>query len=167
MDHEKFVATFRAHLQDISKYLTRRVEAGFVEELASEVFEIAWRKRESCPKGFELAWLYKISSFVVSNHRRKASRRGIFVPLLDHDQSAPSAEDVVLDGSGVAAAFALLSANDRQILSLLVFEQLSVKEIAIALGVTENSTSQRLKRARERLAKHLEEQVSQTDGEGH
>jgi RNA polymerase sigma-70 factor (ECF subfamily) len=167
MDQDKFVATFRSHLQDISKYLTRRVEVSQVEDLASEIFEIAWRKRESCPEGFELAWLYKIAGFVVSNHRKKISRRVILLPLLDNDLSAPSAEDVFLDGSGIAVAFALLSAKDRQILSLLVFEQLSIKEISIALGITENSTSQRLKRARERLAKHLEEPVSETEVAGH
>lgn len=158
----QFVATFRSHLQDISKYLTRRVEVSQVEDLASEIFEIAWRKRDSCPEGFELAWLYKIAGFVVSNHRKKLSRRAITVPLLDHDRSAPSAEDVALDGSSVAQAFDELSAKDRQVLSLLVFEQLSIKEIAVVLGTTENNTSQRLKRARERLANNLKQQLSET-----
>lgn len=167
MDQVQFVATFRSHLQDISKYLTRRVEISQVEDLASEIFEIAWRKRESCPQGFELAWLYKIAGFVVSNHRRKLSRRAVMVPLLDHDRSAPSAEDVALDGSAVAQAFDELSAKDRQVLSLLVFEQLSIKEIAVVLGTTENNTSQRLKRARERLAKNLKQQLSETNNEGH
>ena len=167
MDQVQFVATFRSHLQDISKYLTRRVEISQVEDLASEIFEIAWRKRESCPQGFELAWLYKIAGLVVSNHRRKLSRRAVMVPLLDHDRSAPSAEDVALDGSAVAQAFDELSAKDRQVLSLLVFEQLSIKEIAVVLGTTENNTSQRLKRARERLAKNLKQQLSETKNEGH
>ncbi len=162
MDQVQFVATFRSHLQDISKYLTRRVEISQVEDLASEIFEIAWRKRDSCPEGFELAWLYKIAGFVVSNHRKKLSRRAITVPLLDHDRSAPSAEDVALDGSSVAQAFDELSAKDRQVLSLLVFEQLSIKEIAVVLGTTENNTSQRLKRARERLANNLKQQLSET-----
>jgi RNA polymerase sigma-70 factor (ECF subfamily) len=162
VDQDKFVATFRSHLQVISKYLTRRVEVSQVEDLASEIFEIAWRKRDSCPEGFELAWLYKIAGFVVSNHRKKLSRRAITVPLLDHDRSAPSAEDVALDGSAVAQAFDELSAKDRQVLALLVFEQLSIKEIAVVLGTTENNTSQRLKRARERLAKNLKQQLSET-----
>lgn len=167
MDQDKFVATFRSHLQDVSKYLTRRVEISNVEDLASEIFEIAWRKRESCPEGFELAWLYKIAGFVVSNHRRKLSRRAVMVPLLDHDRTAPSAEEVALDGSAVAQAFDELSAKDRQVLALLVFEELSIKEIAVVLGTTENNTSQRLKRARERLAKNLKQQLSETKDEGH
>ena len=167
MDQEQFVAAFRSHLQDISRYLTRRVEVSNVEDLASEIFEIAWRKRASCPEDFELAWLYKIAGFVVSNHRKKISRRVILLPLLDHDLSAPSAEDVALDGSGIASAFGMLSSKDRQVLSLLVLEQLSVKEISVVLGTTENNTSQRLKRARERLAKHLDDQVSETKSGGH
>jgi RNA polymerase sigma-70 factor (ECF subfamily) len=167
MDQDKFVAAFRSHLQDISRYLTRRVEVSNVEDLASEIFEIAWRKRESCPEGFELAWLYKIAGFVVSNHRKKISRRVILLPLLDHDLSAPSAEDVALDGSGIALAFGMLSSKDRQVLSLLVFEQLSIKEISVVLGATENNTSQRLKRARERLAKHLATQESDLHGKAH
>jgi RNA polymerase sigma-70 factor (ECF subfamily) len=167
VDQVQFVSTFRSHLQDISKYLTRRVEISQVEDLASEIFEIAWRKRESCPEGFELPWLYKIAGFVVSNHRKKVSRRAVMVPLLDHDRAAPSAEDVHLDGSAVAEAFDELSAKDRQVLSLLVFEQLSIKEIAVVLGTTENNTSQRLKRARERLAKNLKQQLSETKDEGH
>ncbi len=162
MDQVQFVATFRSHLQDISRYLTRRVELSQVEDLASEIFEIAWRKRDSCPEGFELAWLYKIAGFVVSNHRKKLSRRAVMVPLLDHDRSAPSAEDVALDGSAVAQAFDELSVKDRQVLALLVFEQLSIKEIAVVLGTTENNTSQRLKRARERLANNLKQQLSET-----
>ena len=90
MDQDQFVATFRSHLPDISKYLTRRVEISHVEDLASEIFEIALRKRESCPEGFELPWLYNIAGFVVSNHRRKSSRRGIFVPLWGNSHTIPS-----------------------------------------------------------------------------
>ncbi|NDC49655.1 MAG: sigma-70 family RNA polymerase sigma factor [Micrococcales bacterium] len=160
MDRDQFVTLFRAHLQDVSKYLSRRVDRDQVEDLASEIFEIAWRKKADCPEGMELAWLYKIAGFVVSNHRRKAVNRIIHLPILDTDKSAPSAEDMALDGSGVATAFASLSGSDRQLLSLLVFEELSIKEISVVLGTSENTTSQRLKRARERLAANLASQLS-------
>ena len=63
----------------------------------------------------------------------------------------------------MAQAFDELSAKDRQVLALLVFEQLSIKEIAVVLGTTENNTSQRLKRARERLANNLKQQLSETN----
>jgi len=160
MHRDQFVTLFRAHLQDVSKYLSRRVDRDQVEDLASEIFEIAWRKKADCPQGMELAWLYKIAGFVVSNHRRKAVNRIIHLPILETDKSAPSAEDMALDGSGVAIAFASLSGSDRRLLSLLVFEELSIKEISVVLGTSENTTSQRLKRARERLAANLASQLS-------
>lgn len=163
MNHEEFVATFRSHLPAVSKFLTRRVDRSDVEDLAADIFEIAWRKRSGCPAGMELAWLYKIAGFVVANHRRKVSRRGLNLALNDTDAAAPSAEDLALGTSGVSAAFAGLQASDRQLLSLLVFESLSVKEISVALGISENTASQRLKRARERLAKKLQAQLSDNE----
>ncbi|MFN5160083.1 MAG: RNA polymerase sigma factor [Rhodoluna sp.] len=161
MDEQAFIGLFRDHLQDVSKYLSRRTDSRHVEDLASEIFEIAWRKRADCPAGFELAWLYRISGFVLANHRRKAENRMIHLPIMDGDKTSPSAEDLALDGSGVAQAYQSLSSADRQILSLLVFEGLSVSEIAVVLGISQNTASQKLKRARARLASKLDQVVSE------
>ena len=57
MNEEQFVATFRQHLPAVSKFLVRRVARDEVDDLASEIFEIAWRKRSSFTQGSELAWL--------------------------------------------------------------------------------------------------------------
>lgn len=157
MDQKQFVDTFRAHLPAVSKYLTRRVDRSDVEDLAADIFEIAWRKRQDCPPGAELPWLYRISGFVVSNHRRKQHRRGFSLELLEHDNSAPSAEDLALASGEISTAFAKLRPADRQILSLVAFEGLSVSEIATALGISANSASQRLKRARSRFAESIAE----------
>ena len=160
MDQQEFVATFREHLAPLSKYLTRRVDRSDVEDLAADVFEIAWRKRGSCPEGMQLAWLYKIAGFAVANHRRKQNRRGVSMQLLDTDAAAPSAEDLALSNGNLADAFASLSDADRQVLSLVAFEGLGIGEAAVALGVSANTASQRIKRARERLARKLSEALS-------
>lgn len=160
MDQQEFVATFREHLTSVSKYLTRRVERSDVEDLAADIFEIAWRKRSTCPEGMELAWLYKIAGFVVANHRRKQTRRGLHFALNDTDAAAPSAEDLAIGTSEIASAFASLSAADRQALSLIAFENLTVNQAAVALGLSANTASQRIKRARERLAKKLSNGLS-------
>ena len=160
MDQQEFVATFREHLAPLSKYLTRRVDRSDVEDLAADVFEIAWRKRDSCPEGMQLAWLYKIAGFVVANHRRKQNRHGFSMQFLDTDAAAPSAEDLALSNGNLADAFASLSDADRQVLSLVAFEGLGINEAAVALGVSANTASQRIKRARERLARKLSEALS-------
>ena len=160
MDQQEFVATFREYLTPLSKYLTRRVDRSDVEDLAADIFEIAWRKRASCPTGMELAWLYKIAGYVVANHRRKLNRRGLSFAINDNDASAPSAEDLAIGTSSLSGAFASLSAADRQALGLIAFENLTVNQAAVALGVSANTASQRIKRARERLAKKLSEDLS-------
>lgn len=154
------MATFRTHLPAVSKYLTRRVDRSDVEDLAADIFEIAWRKRQDCPNGAELPWLYRIAGFVVANHRRKQRRRGFTLELLEQDNSAPSAEELVLASRGISDAYAALKPNDRQILSLVAFEGLTVTDVAVTLGISANSASQRLKRARERFSENLK-QVSE------
>ena len=46
----------------MSAYLARRVPRDDVEDLAADVFAIAWRKRASVTPGEELPWLYRIAS---------------------------------------------------------------------------------------------------------
>ena len=161
MDEQAFVSLFREHLPALSRYLTRRTNINDIEDLASEIFAVAWRKRFSCPDGLELAWLYKIASFVLANHHRKTRKYGFVLPLLDSDWASPSAEDVVMQNTDLGLAFARLSARDRQVLSLAVIENLTIKEVATALSITPNVASQRLKRARLRLSNHLKSQLSQ------
>lgn len=57
----------------------------------------------------------------------------------------------------VSTAVMKLNVNDRQVLVLYYYQELSVKEIAKILGKTENATTQRLNRARNRLKKILKE----------
>ena len=156
MDQANFVALYREHLPALSRYLLRRVERNSVEDLAADVFEVAWRKRTESPAGLELAWLYKIAGYVVANHRRKLSKQTQGIELRESDLVAPSAESLALADLELASAFSQLSANDRQVLSLVAIDGLSVAELAIALGISPNTASVRLKRARERLAGLLE-----------
>jgi RNA polymerase sigma-70 factor (ECF subfamily) len=158
MDQREFVHLFRPLLPKVSAYLNRRVPAQDVEDLASKVFELAWSKREGCPEGFELAWTYRICGNVVSNYRRKASSSWRLGGLIDSDGSAPSAEDLAIANLSMRAAFEALASKDRQILSLFAFDGLTVAEIGTALNLTPNAATQRLKRARAKLAAELEKE---------
>ena len=50
-----------------------------------------------------------------------------------------------------------LNADDRQIIVLYYYQELSVKEIAMIIGKSENTTIQRLSRARGKMKKLLVE----------
>jgi RNA polymerase sigma-70 factor, ECF subfamily len=66
-----FERAYSQYLAAVSGYLFRRVERQYVEDLAADVFTIAWSKRASVAEGEELPWLYRIAANVVANHRRK------------------------------------------------------------------------------------------------
>ena len=57
MSPEEFNAVFRALLPEVSKFLSRRVDPSDVEDIASDLFELAWAKRSQIPAGMELPWL--------------------------------------------------------------------------------------------------------------
>jgi RNA polymerase sigma-70 factor (ECF subfamily) len=143
----------------VSGYLYRRVERRFVEDLAADVFAIAWRRRASVSPGEELPWLYRIAANVVANHRRKqATGMALFAALRPTD-SAPSAEDIVVEDASLAQAWRVLRPADREILALALVEDLPVGDVAIALGISANAASIRLFRAKKSLAERLREQT--------
>ncbi|RZT58216.1 RNA polymerase sigma-70 factor (ECF subfamily) [Microcella alkaliphila] len=156
-ESDPFVAVYSEYLRPISAYLARRVDRDQVEDLAADVFAIAWRKRDSVTPGEELPWLYRIASFTVANHRRRLASRTSLLARLTTQDSAPSAEDIVVADAALADAWRQLSARDREILALGVVEGLGAQDVGIALGISANAASIRLHRARARLAAALAE----------
>ena len=75
MSPEEFNQVFRALLPEVSKFLARRLDASDVEDIASDLFELAWSKRDKIEKGQELPWLYKSARYLISNHYRKTAGR--------------------------------------------------------------------------------------------
>ena len=62
-----------------------------------------------------------------------------------------------LEKDSVSSVIMALNADDRQIIVLYYYQELSVKEIAIIIGKSENTTMQRLNRARGKMKKILTE----------
>jgi len=152
-----FSAIYREHQTPIAKYLARRVEFGQVEDLCSEVFEIAWQKREQAAEGYELPWLYRIAGFVIANSRRKTAGRSRLFSALSVADHAPSAESIAIADIALADAWRKLSAAERGILALVAFEGLRVDQVATAMGLSANAVSIRVHRARAKLAELLKD----------
>ena len=149
---DAFVRAYTQHLPAVSGYLYRRVERRFVEDLAADVFAIAWRRRASVTEGEELPWLYRIAGNVVANHRRRQTTGVSLIAALRPADSAPSAEDIVVADAALAGAWRELRPRDREILALALVEDLPIGDIAIALAISANATSIRLHRAKKKLA---------------
>ncbi len=150
-----FERAYTQYLPAVSGYLYRRVERRYVEDLAADVFAIAWRRRATVTAGQELPWLYRIAANVVSNHRRKiATGVALFAALRPAD-SAPSAEDIVVADASLAHAWRQLRPLEREVLALALVEDLPTAELAIALNISANAASIRLHRAKKKLAELL------------
>jgi RNA polymerase sigma-70 factor (ECF subfamily) len=157
MSPEEFNAVFRALLPEVSKFLSRRVGPAEVEDLAADLFELAWSKRHQIEKGFELPWLYKSARYLIANHHRKQSGRTRILASLAEPVSAPSAESLALADMELAEAWKLLSTKEQELITLWAFENLSAKEIAKVLSISENASNIRLTRAKQKLILLLSE----------
>lgn len=157
---DPFVALYTQHLPAVSRYLARRVDRADVDDIAADVFAIAWQKRGSVTPGEELPWLYRIAAFQVANHRRRLAARASVLGLLSVPDSAPSAESLVTADAELARAWASIGPRDREVLALVVLDDLSVGDAAVALGVSANAVSIRLHRAKKALAAALGENGS-------
>lgn len=157
---DPFVAVYTQHLPAVSRYLARRVDRADVDDIAADVFAIAWQKRGSVTPGEELPWLYRIAAFQVANHRRRLAARASVLGLLSVPDSAPSAESLVTADAELARAWAFIGPRDREVLALVVLDDLSVGDAAVALGVSANAVSIRLHRAKKALAAALGENGS-------
>ena len=153
-----FERAYIQYLPAVSGYLYRRVDRQHVEDLAADVFAIAWRKRASVTPGEELPWLYRIASNVVANHRRKQATGAAFLSALRPADSSPSAEDIVIADASLAAAWRQLRPAEREVLALALVEELAPAELAVALAVSVNAATIRVHRAKKRLARLLADQ---------
>ena len=154
--HHEFEALYTAHRDDIWRYLRRRA-ASEPEDLTTEVFLVAWRRRGELPDA-PLPWLYGVARKVLANHRRGAVRRGALAARAEA-HAEPFAPDPA-DAAGVRAdlvrALAGLSERDRELVLLVAWEGLSLAEAGEALGCTRGTAAVRLHRARKRLQHALE-----------
>jgi RNA polymerase sigma-70 factor, ECF subfamily len=159
----QFEAIFNACYPRVLGYAIRRTDdRGAAEDAVSEAFLVAWRRLDDVPGEGEdaLPWLLGVARKVLSNQRRAAGRRapdGPIVPLeavADPDPGAAVA-DRVADREAFAAAFASLSAGDREVLALVSWDGLAPREAATVIGTSAATFSLRLHRARKRLMKEL------------
>jgi RNA polymerase sigma-70 factor (ECF subfamily) len=155
MTEQEFNDLFRSYLSETSRFIARRTKAEDVEDLAADLFALAWQKRDSIPRGLELPWLYKSARYLISNHNRKQQGRTSILATLQEPQSAPSAESMALADLELAEAWKGLNTKEKEILSLWAFEGLEPKQLAVALEKSENACAIALSRAKSKLTQLL------------
>jgi RNA polymerase sigma-70 factor, ECF subfamily len=147
----RFTEIYERHHETVTRYVRRRVAPDAVEDLVAETFLVCWRKLDELPRE-PLPWLYAVARRTIANHRRAGARLGAAQGA--HEPNAgfqPVERDDVL-----ARAFERLSETDREVLRLVAWEQLSLRDAARVLGCSPVACRVRFHRARRRLAAQLE-----------
>jgi RNA polymerase sigma-70 factor (ECF subfamily) len=147
---ERFDEIYRLHAAAVLAYARRRAPRELAEEVVAETFLVCWRRLDRVPDD-ALPWLYAVARRTLANQRRAAAR----TEPAAHEPVAVPAPDV--SDPTLALAFAGLPEHDRELLALVAWESLSLREAAVALGCSTGSCRVRLHRARRRLARRLEE----------
>jgi RNA polymerase sigma-70 factor (ECF subfamily) len=157
----RFCSLFLRHYDDVLGYCVRRTTFSEAEDAASQVFMIAWRRIDDLEWDTAGPWLFGIARGVLSNQRRSEFRRVRLTrkagSLSDGHVEAP---DVVVirreQDRQVVEVLEGLRETDSEILMLSAWEELSAREIAVALDISVSAAEQRLHRARKRFTVALE-----------
>ncbi len=152
-DHAaSFRALYERHRDDVWRFLRRRADHHAAEDLTTEVFVVAWRRRADVPAE-PLPWLYGVARKVLANHRRGAGRAAqLAVKAAQHAvTSSDDHADLVHVRADLADALRQLPLPDREVLLLAAWEGLSSSEVATVLGIRASAARVRLHRARKRL----------------
>src|SRR4051812_35838515 len=127
-----FRATYARHYPDVVRYGLRRLDGvTAAEELAQDVFLVAWRRRTDVPP-YALPWLYGVARRLLANHWRAQRSAPAAVPFIE--TAAADRHDGVTELLDVRTALARLPDDDQEILRLVGWEQLSLSEAALVLG---------------------------------
>lgn len=124
------------------------------EDLAMAVFELAWKRfGQDDPAG--LPWLYRCARNVVGNEyqRRDRDRRLLLRLISDYEVNAlvfPVEREIEL-----VAAIQKFPLVDRELVAMVYWYDLSLKEVAEILGTTEASVKMRISRIRKKLRSEL------------
>jgi RNA polymerase sigma-70 factor (ECF subfamily) len=141
------------HHRRVHAYALRRTDPASAQDVVSETFLVAWRRRAELPAD-ELPWLLGVARLVLANHARSRRRQDALARTFI-DQAARMHADPADVDHEVLRAIAALEADDREALILVGWDGLRPAEAALVVGCSPPTFRVRLLRARRRLAAQL------------
>src|ERR1700742_2168667 len=152
-DQDAFVEVVRRHEAAVGAYLARRAGRDRAEDLLGEVWVAAYTSRAAYDRAFPDAgpWLFGVAHNTLRRHWRS---RPAEEPVADMTSLAPgwdpwTAVDRRVDAESVLRqALALLPPRQREILTLVAWEDLTVADAGRVLGMPPGSARRVLHEAR-------------------
>ncbi len=158
-DPSTFYVVFERHHDDVRRYLQRRSGMDTGEELAAQTFEEAFRTRSRFDPAFTNArpWLMGIATNLLRHHYRseaarlRALERAASLASTVGDDDPDARLDAKFAAQALARALQQMTADERDIVLLYAWADLTYADIARALGVPIGTVRSRLNRTRRRL----------------
>ena len=166
-DRDELVAVwFDRHARDLGAYAARRVGPALARDIVAETFRIACEQPDDvdAARG-ERPWLFGITTNLIRRHWRAEERRlriqarsaltepTPLDPLLRVDERL----DAQARYERVVDAITTLDAEDRDLLVLVAWEQMTSREAAAVLDIPPGTVRSRLNRIRTRLTQIVQE----------
>jgi RNA polymerase sigma-70 factor (ECF subfamily) len=148
----RFTAIYDAHYAQVYRYAVSRAGRRLADDVVGDTFLVAWRKLASVPAQ-PLPWLLAVARNVVRERYREEARQASLAVELRAwvDEAAADVADGVAERAAVLAALARLREDDRELLTLIAWHNLSPRDAARVIGCSAATFYVRLHRARRRL----------------
>jgi RNA polymerase sigma-70 factor (ECF subfamily) len=152
----RFEKIYRDHYDAIWRYVQFKGVGLDVEEIVADVFTTAWRKLKDIPEEKAGAWLYAVTRNKIGDAMRDKARRIPMTLTRDevHDvQVVDDPANAVLEQLTFEGVLNALDNDlDREILYLIVHDDLSPTDVAQILGLKRTAVSMRIRRLNDKLA---------------
>jgi len=146
------------HRPAVESFARRRCDVD-ADDVVQQVFVTAWRRIADLPDE-PRAWLLTVARNVMLNQRRAGRRRDALAVRVSGATGAVTSGDDSGTGDAVLGqALLALSDAEREVLSLVVWDELTGVEAAKVLGITRATFAKRLERTR----RHLRELLANSD----
>jgi RNA polymerase sigma factor (sigma-70 family) len=167
-----FGVVFDRHFVAVHRYLARRVGRNRADDLAAQTFVVAFARRGVFDESVASArpWLLGIATNLMRNELRAEQRLLAALARLDSGSAGDLADEVerslarasaASEVAQVASALGELDRDQRDVLLLWAWGELSYEEIASALAIPIGTVRSRLSRARSVLKRALADDPSE------
>lgn len=151
---------FEHHYDAVFAYGARRIGPDRASDLAAEVFAVAWRRIEHVPATHEKPWLISTARNLMRQDTKQQFRRQE-METLHHALQEPLAAQPdlaarIAEQQRVEQALSQLSDADRELVTLVAWDGMSLAEAAQVLDCKPGTARVRWMRARTRLARLLD-----------
>lgn len=148
-------------VEPVRRYLARRTDEATADDVLGETLLALWRRIDDVPED-AIPWAIGVARLQLANAQRAIRRQNrlfVRVATVDPPQAMPDHADS--DTGYILDAVASLRPLDAEVLRLWAWDDLTLPQIADALGISVNAATIRLHRARTRLRAELGKTVDE------